>query len=140
MAICIQYKNGTPTKPIDSGQAKRVLQNDAHCKSVALIHSLAAKGEALEESNPEEAKKAKSEAAMRKAMLPGFIFQCSRFEPHEWIDTKKKNHGIGEWRHQEYGVLNGLFMVDYDHISEPRKVYEGIDPKILEDSPLRASA
>ena len=131
MAICIQYKNGTPTKPIDAGQAKRVMQNEAHCKSIELIHSLAARGEALRESNPEESKKAFSEASMYKAKLPAFIFQCSRFEPHEWIDTKKKNHGVGEWRHQEHGVLNGLFMVDYDHIENPRKVYEQIDPGIL---------
>lgn len=131
MAICIQYKNGTPTKPIDAGQAKRVMQNEAHCKSIGLIHSLAARGEALRESNPEESKKAFSEASMYKAKLPAFIFQCSRFEPHEWIDTKKKNHGVGEWRHQEHGVLNGLFMVDYDHIENPRKVYEQIDPAIL---------
>ena len=96
MAICIQYKNGTPTKPIDSEQAKRVMQNAAHCKSIELIHSLAARGEALRESNPEESKKAFSEASFHKGQLPGFIFQCSRFEPHEWIDTKKKNHGIGE--------------------------------------------
>ena len=131
MAICIQYKNGTPTKPIDSGQAKRVMMDEAHCQSVRLIHSLAARSEALKDSNPEESKKAKSEAAMHKGKLPGFIFQCSKFEPHEWIDTKKKNHGIGEWRHQENGVLNGLFMVDYDHIENPRKVYEQIDPGIL---------
>ena len=137
MAICIQYKNGTPTKPIDSGQAKRVMQNEAHTKSIALIHSLAARGEALKDTDAEASKKALSEAAMRKGMLPGFIFQCSKFEPHEWIDSKKKNHGIGEWRHQEHGVLNGLFMVDYDHIAEPRKVYESIDKKILEDWGLK---
>ena len=113
------------------------MQNGAHSKKVALIHSLVARGEALKESNPEESKKALSEAAMRKGTLPGFIFQCSRFEPHEWIDSKKKNHGIGEWRHQENGVLNGLFMVDYDHIENPRQVYESIDPKILKDWGLK---
>lgn len=29
--ICIQYKNGTPTKGIDSGQAMNVMKNKDFC-------------------------------------------------------------------------------------------------------------
>ena len=128
--ICIQYKNGTPTKGIDSGQAMNVMKNKDFCKKISLIHDLAAKEAALAETDPEGAKKAHADLSYQKSQLPAFIFQCSRFEPHEWIDTKKKNHGVGEWRHQEYGVLNGLFMVDYDHIPNPREAYLAIQPEI----------
>lgn len=83
-----------------------------------------------------EAEKAKQENRMfaaadqkkladnTKSKLPGFIFQCSSFTEHEWIDKKGKSHGVAAWRHQKYGVLNGLFMVDIDHVENPKSLWE----------------
>jgi hypothetical protein len=69
------------------------------------------------------------ETAQVKTQLPGFVFQCSRFEPHDWEIKKSKKKIHGTFRHQQYGVLNGLFMVDFDHIEDPRRLWEDLCAK-----------
>jgi hypothetical protein len=71
-----------------------------------------------------EAKAAKKAYDAAKKDLPGWIFSCSSFLPHEWIDSKKVNHGENTWRHQEHCLLNGLFMVDLDHLPDPMATWK----------------
>ena len=51
---------------------------------------------------------------------------CSGFIPHEYTDTKGVKHPKATWAHQEYGILNGLFMVDLDHVEDPRQLWQDI--------------
>ena len=71
-----------------------------------------------------ESKEQKKIIGENKSSLPGMVFQCSSFKVHNWTDKKNVNHGDAAWRHQEHAILNGLFMVDIDHVEEPRKMWE----------------
>ena len=71
-----------------------------------------------------ESKEQKRIIGENKSSLPGMVFQCSSFKVHNWTDKKNVNHGDAAWRHQEHAILNGLFMVDIDHVEEPRKMWE----------------
>jgi hypothetical protein len=105
MAICIQSSFGAPAKPVTAKDFEAVLDNPSVAESYRLCRT-----------NYSVNKKVYDE---EKKKLPAWIFSCSSFLPHEWIDSKGKNHGTDTWRHQEYGVLNGLFMVDLDHLDDP---------------------
>ena len=89
--------------------------------------------------DPNAAKQYKNMAAQLKATLPGLVYQCSGFKPHEWIDKKGVSHGVDAWRHQEQCILNGLFMVDIDHVEEPRKLWDIlVEMGVMDWNPLFA--
>ena len=62
--------------------------------------------------------------AIAKAQLPGFIFQCENMESWHKIDSKKNDWGVGHWRSQDHSILNGLAMIDVDHVDDPISVYQ----------------
>lgn len=54
-----------------------------------------------------------------KRKLPVFIYQAT------FKETKSQKGGnLGAWRKQESAVLNGLVMIDIDHIEDPKGVFE----------------
>ena len=57
------------------------------------------------------------EASEIKRTLPAFIFQA-RFN-----ETPSKKGYMGRWRKNSAAVLSGLFMIDVDHVNDPREVY-----------------
>ena len=75
-----------------------------------------------------------SHKASIKRGLPGWIFQSESFIPHEKVDKKGNKLPEDTWRDQEYSLLNGLFMVDLDHVENPRKLYE---EQIAKDDQLK---
>ena len=68
----------------------------------------------------------KRRIAELKNSLPGVIFQARAFRNHRWVDTKGTDHGEGAWRHQPYAVLNGLFIIDIDHVEDPRGLWQDL--------------
>ncbi len=54
-----------------------------------------------------------------KAGLPLIIYQAT------FDETKSKSGQVAAWRKQSAARLNGLYMIDIDHVEQPRKVYEG---------------
>ena len=56
-------------------------------------------------------------ASACKRRLPVFIFQATFTESI----TKKGNRGM--WRKQAHAVLNGLYIIDIDHVENPRELY-----------------
>lgn len=61
------------------------------------------------------AKKAK--ASLKKG-LPGMLFQAT------FAVTKSSKGYEGRWRKQSAAILNGLFMCDFDHITNPRELFD----------------
>jgi len=57
--------------------------------------------------------------ASQKRKLPAFIFQAT-FE-----ETASKNGRVGRWRKQAATRLNGLCVMDVDHVENPREVFVG---------------
>ena len=67
-------------------------------------------------------------ADLTKRALPLICYQTSRFDPTEARsdsrDGRRKKGQRGRWRVQEAARLNGLFMLDVDHVDNPRGLYK----------------
>ena len=59
----------------------------------------------------------------KKNTLPGFVFSARQIVDHEWVDSKGKNRGVAAWRHQDWALVNGLIMCDFDHLDTPVELY-----------------
>lgn len=128
MALAFEPGRGKPCIIISTrAEFDNVVNDSKLAKDIATIRENLAKASALTRDIDAKEKQAfLAKAGKTKSQLPGFVFQCKDFTDHEWIDSKGVNHGVGKWRHQEHGILNGLFMVDYDHIENPREKWEHI--------------
>ena len=124
MAFLYEAKRGVATQVVtedlfkevvSSNVVKEVITNYRHLLETIKFHEDA--------GNQEEAKKWKSEAGKLKSSLPGWIFSAKSMVEHEWIDSKKKNRGVAAWRHQDWAIVNGLIMMDFDHIENPFQAY-----------------
>jgi len=126
MALSVERRRGCPTETIDRLEELLALFEAEGVKAtIAQVRSWTEKErEAAGKGDLQEQKKCHAEAAKLKRDLPGVVFQCSSFKEHEWKDRKQQSHGVGRWRHQEHCVLNGLFMVDIDHVDDPDALWK----------------
>ena len=124
MAICVELMRGEPVRTVASiEEVKQICSREDVKRKIDLYRSTSDK----------------ARAAAVKGSLPGFVFQCSSFKEHEWIDSNNVNHGIAAWRHQEHGVLNGLCMIDIDHVENPKGLYQDfIDKGLMDWGPVFA--
>lgn len=135
MAICAEIARGTKTIRVkDREHLFAILDLPEVREKIPLVRlntekELNAKKAGLKD----KAKEFKGMAGAAKSTLPGIVFQCSTFKVHNWTDKKGEDHGDGEWRHQEQGVLNGLFMVDIDHVEDPDALWKELLEKGLMD-------
>ena len=113
MAICIQRKFGVPAEVVTPQMFEATLDDAEVARRVVKAREYYQQGK-------------KNEYTREKSGLPGFIFSCGAFVAHEYVDTKGKKHPKDTWAHQEWGLLNGLFMVDLDHLENPRQVWHDI--------------
>jgi hypothetical protein len=139
MAICAELKRATPTVPVGHIDELYKIFKDPEVTST--IDSVRAALEqerlAIEAGLESKAKEYKKEANRLKASLPGIIFQASSFKEHEWIDSKNVNHGMGAWRHQDHVMMNGLFIVDIDHVENPQQLWNDlINKKVMDWKPF----
>ena len=122
-------RRGEPTAQVSPQSFIEILKDPVVKEKVCKIRGLVSELHKLEIQEQSQAikdnvKLFRSELAKTKSSLPGFIFSAHDFEPSEWIDTKKKNHGTAKWRKQEHVILNGLTMIDVDHISDPASYFK----------------
>ena len=139
MAICAELKRATPTVPVGTiDELYRIFKDPAVTSTIDSVRAaLEQERLALEVGLESKAKEYKKEANRLKSSLPGIIFQASSFKEHEWIDSKKVNHGMGAWRHQEHVMMNGLFIVDIDHVENPRDLWKQlVDKKAMDWNPF----
>ncbi|MBQ1630931.1 MAG: hypothetical protein II099_05770, partial [Firmicutes bacterium] len=128
MAICAEIKRGTPTVLVESldnlldlfrnEEVKRKIT--AYREGLQQIATFEAHGDVT------LANKKKKEIGELKNSLPGVVFQAKAFKIHKWVDREGKDHGDGAWRHQDYVVMNGLFIVDIDHVDDPRELWQDL--------------
>ena len=120
MAICIQKVFGAACETVTAQDFEAVLDDPAVAETYRTCRAHYRDFEQLTAADKDaEAKAAKKAYDAQKKTLAGWIFSLCDIVEHEWIDSKKVNHGIAKWRHQEHGLLNGLFMVDLDHLDDP---------------------
>lgn len=132
MAFLYEPRRGKPTVVVDKSLFKAVLNDKNLQQNIVDYRQYMKNANFHEESgNLEESKKWKTEAGKIKAQLPGWVFSAKEMVAHEWIDSKKKNRGVDHWRHQDWAIVNGLIMCDFDHLEDPVKTYsEHIEPII----------
>lgn len=124
MAFLYEAKRGVTTQVVTEDLFKGVLSMTMVKEAIANYRHMLDTMKFHEDSgNLEEAKKWKSKAGGLKSTLPGWIFSAKAMVDHEWIDSKKKSHGIGAWRHQDWALVNGLIMCDFDHLENPFQEY-----------------
>jgi hypothetical protein len=59
------------------------------------------------------------ERSRLKRTLPCIIWQAT------FMETTSAKGNVGRWRKQGAAVLNGLFMLDIDHVEEPEEMFKG---------------
>ena len=134
MAIAFEEKRGVPTRTVSTeSDFVQIVRNESLKRNIEYIRMNQEAARLHREKGLDvQAKQNEKDAAIKKGTLPGFIFQCSRFDEHEWEDKKTKVKKTGAFRHQKYGHMNGLFMVDYDHIDDPRGLWSQLHEKGIE--------
>ena len=120
MAICIQKVFGAPCEPVTAQDFEAVLDDPAVAETYRLCRAHYRQFEQLTAVGKDaEAKAARKDYDAQKKNLPAWIFSLCDIVAHKWVDSKGVDHGIAKWRHQEHGLLNGLYMVDLDHLDDP---------------------
>ncbi len=126
MPFSIQFNFGRATQPMSEEFFYKLVRNK-HWKNV--IKEVRSKRElekeALENGRDAEAQTYKNEANDLKKTLPGFIFQST------FLQTPSgKKQVMGAWRRQSATQLNGLCMIDVDHLADARATYEAFKNKV----------
>ena len=128
MAICAEIKRGTPTVLVESLDNLLDLFRNEEVKRKITAYREGLQQVAVFEAHGDVtlANKKKKEIGELKNSLPGVVFQAKAFKIHKWVDREGKDHGDGAWRHQEHVVMNGLFIVDIDHVDDPRELWQDL--------------
>lgn len=104
--FCYQRKYYSEVEVINSyDQLKDILNDESIARTITIARQHLTMGN-------------EKEYQMFKRQLPLFIFQCDRFEE----STNSK--GVkGHWRTQKNSHLNGLCVLDIDHIDNPMELW-----------------
>ena len=104
--FCYQQSFFTPTKEVTREQFWALVGAPFTKECIDAVRAAKARGD-------------DAEAARLKKRLPAFIFQAT-------FDVTRSKSGLeGRWRKQAATRLNGLCVLDVDHVDEPRKVFDG---------------
>ena len=110
----LQYNLPLPTKPCTKEDFYKIVSSDRVKNKITEFRKLKAEGN-------------DKEADAKKRSLPIFIYQAT-FE-----ESESKNGSKACWRKQEAAHLNGLVMLDIDHIENPAKLFMHMPPDLFED-------
>jgi len=110
----LQYNLPLPTKPCTKEDFYKIVSSDRVKNKITEFRKFKAEGN-------------DKEADAKKRSLPIFIYQAT-FE-----ETESKNGSKACWRKQEAAHLNGLVMLDIDHIEKPAKLFMHMPPGLFED-------
>ena len=102
--LCYQQRFISPTEPLTSDRFASLVVGDAVVKTISEVRQLIGAGQ-------------KNAAQQRKRTLPMIIWQAT-FE-----ETVSKRGNRGRWRKQAAARLNGLYMVDIDHVEQPEQLF-----------------
>ncbi len=110
----LQYNLPLPTKLCTKEDFYKVVSSDRVKNKITEFRKLKAEGN-------------DKEADAKKRSLPIFIYQAT------FGETTSKNGSKAAWRKQEAARLNGLVMLDIDHIDHPGTVFMHIPRELFED-------
>ena len=112
--FCLQYNLPLPTKVCTKEDFYKVVSSERVINRIAEFRKLKAEGR-------------DDEADAKKRSLPIFIYQAT------FDETESKNGKKACWRKQQAAHLNGLVMLDIDHIDNPVHIFGKMPKEWFED-------
>ena len=112
--FCLQYNLPLPTKVCTKEDFYKVVSSERVINKIAEFRKLKAEGR-------------NDEADAKKRSLPIFIYQAT------FDETESKNGKKACWRRQQAAHLNGLVMLDIDHIDNPVHIFGKMPKEWFED-------
>ena len=112
--FCLQYNLPLPTKVCTKEDFYKVVSSERVINKIAEFRKLKAEGK-------------NNEADAKKRSLPIFIYQAT------FDETESKNGKKACWRKQQAAHLNGLVMLDIDHIENPVHIFGKMPKEWFED-------
>ncbi len=112
--FCLQYNLPLPTKVCTKEDFYKVVSSEKVINKIAEFRKLKAEGK-------------NNEADAKKRSLPIFIYQAT------FDETESKNGKKACWRKQQAAHLNGLVMLDIDHIDNPVHIFGKMPKEWFED-------
>ena len=113
--FCYQERNSSECVPLTSERFAQLVVSDEVTGSIKRVRTLRAQGK-------------DRGADLTKRGLPMLCYQTSSFDVTEAQsdsrDGRRKKGQQGRWRVQCAARLNGLFMLDLDHVDNPRLLYK----------------
>ena len=135
MAVCVEIRRGSATTQVTGiDDLLPYFRTQEVARTIAEVRKIAPLWWAAKKRGDEyNAKKYKGEMGKLKKDLPGVCFSASTFKPHEWEDSKGNKKPMDTWRHQQFAVMNGLFMVDLDEVENPIELWGQLKEKGVMD-------
>ena len=135
MAVCVEIRRGSATTQVTGiDDLLPYFRTQEVARTIAEVRKIAPLWWAAKKRGDEyNAKKYKGEMGKLKNGLPGVCFSASTFKPHEWKDKEGRLKPMDTWRHQQFVVMNGLFMVDLDEVEDPMALWSQLVEKGVMD-------
>ena len=86
---------------------------------------------ALSATNPDRKRLERDKSNLKKR-LPGITFQA------DFVESTSKKGYKGLWRKNAAAILNGLYMVDVDHVEHPKELWESVADQAIQRGVLLA--
>ena len=122
--FCYQRSFGLPTEVVSLEQFRALITAPETIRKVKEAREALARGD-------------KKTYDAKKKGLPFVIFIATYDESEKEFenkDTGEKTKKLGHWRNQKYCHLNGLCVIDFDHIEgDPREVWAAAYAKLSEE-------
>ena len=122
--FCYQRSFGLPTEVVTLEQFRALITAPETIRKVKEAREALARGD-------------KKTYDAKKKGLPFVIFIATYDESEKEFenkDTGEKTKKLGHWRNQKYCHLNGLCVIDFDHIEgDPREVWAAAYAKLSEE-------
>ena len=112
--FCLQYNLPLPTKVCTKEDFYKVVSSERVINKIAEFRKLKSEGK-------------NNEADAKKRSLPIFIYQAT------FDETESKNGKKACWRKQQAAHLNGLVMLDIDHVENPVHIFGKMPKEWFED-------
>ncbi|MCR5159964.1 MAG: hypothetical protein K6D37_12685 [Prevotella sp.] len=114
--LCYQPDFFSPTEELTSQGFSQLLVSDLVVKTISEVRQKLSEAD-LAASRGEDPRPLLDAAQKAKRRLPKIVWQAT------FDETTSKKGYTGRWRKQSACRLNGLFMIDVDHVQQPEEIF-----------------
>ena len=96
-----------------------IITSAANKETIQQVRDINAQIKLLSPTNPDRKRLERDKSNLKKR-LPGITFQA------DFVASVSKKGYKGYWRKNAAAILNGLYMVDVDHVEQPKELWESV--------------